>query len=108
MLDRTSKSILDYVKAQSLRFDFCFIEDIAKELNLNDYEAEKAVAFLVKKCRLDYDIPLKQGGFCAVTLSHESRHWKEFKRIFTTEYLFQHWIAIVALVISLIAFIRTL
>lgn len=106
MLDKTSRIILDYVESDAKKGHIItFVDDItgdlSKELNLPVCDIEKAVRYLVNKNRLEY-----YDGDSIVTLSHQSVHWDEFKKIFTIEYISDNWIAIIALILSLIAIFR--
>lgn len=103
MLDKTSRAIFEYVKndarnGSALTFVDDIVSDLGDALNMSAFDVEKAVRYLIKKNWLEY-----YDKDSIVTLSHQSVHWKEFKKIFTIEYLFRNWIAIIALIFSLIA-----
>lgn len=109
MLDKTSRVVLEYVKREVAKgYAIIAIEDICsdvgKELGVSCDVVEKSIDYLVKKHRLDYDdARLKNGSYWAVSLTHQSFHWGEFKKILTLEYIFDNWIAITALIVSIIA-----
>lgn len=103
MLDKTSNKILEYFKAPDTMLmlfgewpNSLGDEDIGKE----------SVKYLVDRGYLEYVSDIN-GNNLAIKLSHLGIHRGEFKKLSILDYAKENWIAIIALIISIISFIRT-
>lgn len=104
MIDKKSKDLINFLsKCPEHQFLYCY--DYPDNFGEPD-EFFATVRYLEGMGMVEI-ITNQQGNHIGVRLSHIAMNQKEFKRLSAIEYLKNNWIAILALIISIIAFIRS-
>ena len=109
-MDKTSKKILKYLKAQNSDFICWFgadLDGMAHAINITSESANAAVVWMVENGYIEY-VPNQQGRHVAFTLSHIGRNSGYFARRTFLKYVGDKWIDFFALLISLGALILSL
>ncbi|PWM98924.1 MAG: hypothetical protein DBX37_05810 [Massilioclostridium sp.] len=122
-MDRTSKILINALRKsagnQGTNCVFCPVDEhgklnyytIAWEYNLSKSECNSSIEHLKKIGLLiprTYINPISKNEIeYGVSLSHEAVNLDEFKRISFKKYLLNNWIAIIALIFSLISLVRS-
>lgn len=103
MLDKTSKSVIAFLGT--------FPDNTWRNNKGYHFEKLPFEEFLVAVNYLEsqdiVEVHRVSGGIVSVSLSHPGRHRQEFSWIAFTDHLKNHWIDLLALIISVWAFIRT-
>ena len=101
MLDKISKQVLQYIlncPDETFSVNSGYPEHIPKREFLSSVDFLEQEGYLTTK-RVSNDILL------SVSLTHKGRHPKEFNSIALKRYLLDKWVDILALIISILAFI---
>lgn len=102
MLDKTSKKLLKYLSNCPEKRIF-YYNGLPEELGDED-TIYAAIRFLETKGYIEY-LTANNDIHIGITLSHVGMHLGEFSRINFFEYIKDKWIEILALIISILAFI---
>jgi hypothetical protein len=102
MLDKTSKKIIKYL-ASCDEHQYFYYDDLPEYLGPED-ENYAAIRFLKDKNYVEI-ITNQNDSHIGVRLSHIAMHRQEFSHIQFFEYLKDKWIDIMALILSILAFI---
>jgi hypothetical protein len=112
-LDSLSRSILQYLhdagKGGSERFECRWHYEfpaMVEKLNQSEDSVRAAVKYLISNGYLE-TINLSSGGTIGFRLTHQGLHGKEMQRIAFKQYLKQNRIAIIALIFSIIALVKS-
>lgn len=106
MLDKKSKCFIDFLDAQPDK-QVRFFDDTEFP---DEFETEQDVLAVVEYLDIHgYAVKLysNSGALLGVKLSHAGRNLKEFSMISAKEYILDKWVAILALVISLAALVKS-
>jgi hypothetical protein len=103
VIDKISKHFINFLSNQP-DSTFMFFDEYPDEFGEAD-ELFALIDFLESKGFVSKI--MNNGTFAGVTLTHVSRHKSEFRKINFLSYVKNNWIAILALIISIAAFIRS-
>ncbi len=99
-MDKTSKLIIEYIRQQP---NYEYKYNRGRQNIMPEDEFNRCISFMVQK---GYVKPLLSNGITiGYALSHELAHKREFNKIAFLKYLLDNWIAIVALILSIISLI---
>jgi hypothetical protein len=107
MLDKSSKIFLKFLDNQPDK-RFMYYDEIEYPDELGDEDSLFAIIRHLKSLGMVDVIRNDKGHSLGVVMSHTGKHRKEFTHIATKEYLLDNWIAIVALIVSVIALLKAL
>ncbi len=113
MLDSTSRNIIKILRKQEDgRAD---TRIVAKELGLSEADAWAAFSYLEGQGYVEIATPtvpvVKMDGTpvgSSISLKHRGRKIGEFRAMSVMAYIRDNWIAIIALLVSIVALVRTL
>lgn len=101
MIDKTSKQVLQYLLNSP---DYTFHANTGYPDFIPVDEFLSSIAYLESEGYLT-TVRVSRGALVSATLTHIGKHQKEFNAIFLKRYLLDKWIDILALIISIFAFV---
>lgn len=108
MLDKLSRRFLDYLnRKENRRLDFGTGEKYPDEYG-NRNSLLDMIRFLEESGYVEQINAKPNGVPIGVKLTHMGCHWREYRRMEVIKYFEEKWIDFLALVIAVIAFLRTL
>lgn len=100
-MDKTSKKIIKYIKSLP-NCEYHYNKGIQNILPHEEFA--RCIEFMVAN---DYVSPIYSNGIViGYSLTHKIAHRKEFSLIALRDYLIKNWIAVVALILSIINFVE--
>lgn len=102
-MDKTTRKMVNYLKTLP-KYTYYWSGDIRQNI-LPDDEFRSCAQYMIEKGYAEkITLSMNPGGF---KLSHELIHEKEFNRIKIKQYLLDNWIALLALIFSIISIVAS-
>jgi hypothetical protein len=105
MLDKTSKKVIKFLKSQP-DCTYMYFNDLPEDFPIDETAFFASIRYLENNGFVE-TVHSQEGTSLGICLSHTGLHKREFNFIAVKIFFINNLIAILALILSIVAFIRT-